>query len=67
MMILKLIALCNFQQSLGLAANLCIVRLPKHDSHSYLMYTNDNCTQEITDILKISHDLLSVGTKTSIS
>ena len=28
---------------------------------------NDNCTQEITDILKISHDLLSVGTKTSIS
>ena len=28
---------------------------------------NDNCTQEITDILKISHDLLSEGTKTSIS
>ena len=28
---------------------------------------NDKCTQEINDILKISHDLLSEGTKTSIS
>ena len=28
---------------------------------------NDNCTQEITDILKISHELRNNGTKTSIS
>ena len=44
--------------------NPSIVRLPKRDSHSHLMYPK---WQEINDILKNSHDLLSKVTKTSIS